>query len=234
MTRKKDKNIYKEQEKKKIRSQRNSRIKKVDEERDREKEILQNIQKLASPIIFLIYEYLSGTAKFLCNKKYAFLEKHIKNDCRREYTFWAFLNSLFEPMNKEQILDVIYKGPIRFHPSVIDRIWYNHLENNEYHTGYDLIELWKNNRFEIILNLDDIAIVTLNNNIKKRFIDSLYYYMLRIMDYYEKNRKLQANCKHLFLSKPFHTDPHVFHNIDEIFHLYKSLEYMSTVLRHNK
>jgi len=229
MTRKKDKIIYKEQEKKRTRNQRNSRIKKVDEERDREKEILLNIQELASPIIFLIYEFLSGTAKFLCNKKYAFLEKRIKNDCRREYSFWTFLKSLFEPMNKQQILDVIYKGPIQFHPSIIDRIWYNHLENNRYYTGYDLIELWKDNRFETIFNLDTNSILILNNNIKNRIIDSIYYYFLRIMDYYEKNRKHQANHKHLFLSKAFHTDPIVFHNIDEMFHLYKSLEYMSTV-----
>ena len=58
--------------------------------------LLAKIQKLPDVLIKKVYDYMSGKAKFICNKKYNLLEQIIKGDCNKGYTFWNYIKSFIE------------------------------------------------------------------------------------------------------------------------------------------
>ena len=53
-----------------------------------ETRLLKNIQGLSNELIFHIYEYMTGKAKFICNKKYEYLERNVKDDYKNKYVYF--------------------------------------------------------------------------------------------------------------------------------------------------
>jgi hypothetical protein len=92
----------------------------------REKQLLKKIQtNLSSPLIFIIYQYMTGKAKFICNKKYEYLERNVKDDAKKKYIFWKSLNMVFEPLSKENMIKYLRNIILPNHSTIVDRIWYH-------------------------------------------------------------------------------------------------------------
>lgn len=189
-------------------------------ERKQETKILLKIQNLSKDIICIIYEYMTGNAKFICNNKYKFLYTHIKNDWKRGFIFWKKLQNVFELIEKEKLFDYICNIILPSHNTILDRIWYNSKVNDEYYTGMDLLLLWKNDNLDVNYYGSDRKAI--NNHIKSRIIDAIYYYILRHFDNYESHKKI---CfKHLYYYNSTILDySSIFKDTDKIHRLCKSL-----------
>ena len=189
-------------------------------ERKQEMKILLKIQNLPNDIIYIIYEYMTGNAKFICNHKYKFLETHIKNDSKKGFIFWKMLQNIFEPIEKEKIFDYLCNVILPSHNSIIDRIWYHSIETDKYYTGMDLLLLWKNDNVDINDNYSNKK--AMNNNIKNRITDAIYYYILRKIDVYESHKKVCFH--HLYYYNSDILDySGIFKDMDNIHRLCKSL-----------
>ena len=193
----------------------------------REKQLLKKIRNdLSSELILIIYEYMTGKAKFICNKKYEYLEKNIKNDYKKNYiyVFWKSLNVVFEPWSKEKTIKYLRNVIIPKHPDVINNIWYHSKENGNFYTGEDLLNLWENDAVDIIYYTESRN--AFNNHIKLRVIDAIYYYILH-------NITRIARCKKAYMTNPLYANSdildssEVFRMTDKIHHLCKSIEILS-------
>lgn len=112
-----------------------------------EKILLKNIKELLPcELINIIYQYLHGKSKFICYKKFDFIEIKIKNDFYKGYPFCNFIKSIIEPMDKPQLIKFITIGPIHQYPSIIERIWYLSTDTNIFYKGQNLIDLWSKKR----------------------------------------------------------------------------------------
>ena len=188
----------------------------------REKQLLKKIQNnLSSPLIFHIYEYMTGKAKFICNKKYEYLERNVKNDYKKKYVFWKSLNMMFEPLSKENILTYLRNIIIPNHSTVMDRIWYHSKENDQYFTGVDLLDLWEKNTVDI--GYYGESRTAFDNHMKVRIIDAIYYYILQSIANF-------ATYKKIHITHPLYVDSdildcsEVFLKMDRIHRLCKSVE----------
>jgi hypothetical protein len=189
-------------------------------ENENEKILLLKIQELAPELICLIYNYLTGRPKFLCNKKYNFLESVIKGDCYKEYTFWNYLKSIFDPMTKNQILYYLKNGYMKYHPFIIDKIWLFSRDTNKYYDKENLIKLWSGEIIDPIFEKENKNSV--NYLLKTRIIDAIYYYFLRSIEIYEKKMYLDLQ---LNLTAKLNYQL-IFQNMDKLFYLYKSIVFM--------
>lgn len=188
----------------------------------REKQLLIKIQNnLSSPLIFIIYEYMTGKAKFICNKKYEYLERNVKNDYKKKYVFWKSLNMMFEPLSKENILTYLRNIIIPNHSTIMDRIWYNSKENDQYYTGEDLLDLWQRNTVDIGYYGENRN--AFDNHMKVRIIDAIYYYILQSITNF-------ATYKKIHITHPLYVDSDIldcselFLKMDRIHRLCKSVE----------
>jgi hypothetical protein len=193
-------------------------------EYNREKLLLKKIECLSSDLIFHIYEYMTGKAKFVCNKKYEYLEKNIKDDCKKKYVFWKSLNMCFELLTKEKIITYLRNIIIPNHPTVIDRIWYHSLVNDEYYTGKYLLDLWEKDAVNILYYTETIT--AFNNRMRMRVIDAIYYYILQSITNF-------ATYKKIHLNHPLYVDSDILHygeiflKMDRIHRLCRSIELQS-------
>jgi len=191
--------------------------------RKQEKKLLMNIQELPKVLVCYIYDYLTYEMKFHYNHKYEFLEKNVKNDCRKSYIFWKQLRDTLEPLNKKQLVQLLYKNINKKYPYIIDRIWYNSLCGDNYYTGYKLLELWKIDKIDIY----NKNLPAIDTTIKFRIIDAIYFYIIRSIEMYDINKKKWIQDNKIII------DPIVFQNINSSIRLYKSIYYIKTAL-HNK
>jgi hypothetical protein len=154
-----------------------------DEEKEKENEIklLLNIDKLPDYLIKQIYDYMTGIAKFCCNKKYLLLDRLIKDDYYKDYLFWKFINLTINKLNKKQILNFIKKGSIKNHLNIIDKIWYFSYPSGKYFDKQKLVKYWEDNYF-----LNEEYVKNIDLKIKNRIIDAIYYYFLQEIYRYEK------------------------------------------------
>ena len=77
MTRRKDKIKQKEDYVRKTENLHKSRIYQKQEHIDQETKLLKNISDLPTELIRIIYGYMSGNGKLICNYKYDYLEKNL-------------------------------------------------------------------------------------------------------------------------------------------------------------
>jgi len=77
MTRRKDKIKQKEDYVRKTENLHKSRIYQKQEDIDQETKLLKNISDLPTELIRIIYGYMSGNGKLICNYKYDYLEKKL-------------------------------------------------------------------------------------------------------------------------------------------------------------
>jgi len=192
-----------------------------------ERQLLKNIQGLSNELIFHIYEYMTGKAKFICNKKYEYLERKVKDDYKKKYVFWKSLNRMFEPLSKENILKYLRNVILPNHPEVMDRIWYHSLETDHFYTGTDLLELWEKNAVVVDIHYYySESKIGFDNHIKVRVIDAIYYYILQCITNF-------ATYKKIHLNHPLYVDSDMldcsknFLKMDKIHRLCKSIEILS-------
>jgi hypothetical protein len=190
--------------------------------------LLVKIRKLPDELIKKVYDYMTGKAKFICNKKYNLLEQIIKGDCNKGYTFYIYLKTLVESMTKLQLLSFIKKGSIQFHPFIIDKIWYLSKKTGKFYDKHNLINIWENEDKEEYKLREDIYkedILSIDFNIKCRLIDAIYFYFLRMINRYEKNMGIliELDLNNYILNYNLNYN-YILKKLDSIFYLYKSFE----------
>ena len=190
----------------------------------REKHLLKQIQNLPSDLIFHIYEYMTGKAKFICNKKYEYLERNVKDDCKKNYVFWKSIHNVFEPLPKEKVITYLRTIIPQHHHAVIDRIWYHSKEYDHYYTGEDSLDLWEKDAADVVYYGNSRK--AFDNHMTKRVIDAIYYYILQNITNFATKKKIH-------LTHPLYADPEwldsseVFRKMDSIHRLCKSMELLS-------
>ena len=190
----------------------------------REKHILKKIQSLTNELIFHIYEYMTGKAKFICNKKFEYLEINVKDDSKKKYVFWKSLNMMFEPLSKEKMIKYLRNIILPNHPTVIDRIWYHSKENDQYFTGEDLLNLWERNTVDTVYY--GIYRTAFDNHMKVRIIDAIYYYILQSITNFATYKKIHLNHP-LYVDSDMLDCSELFLKMDRIHRLCKSVEILS-------
>ena len=164
---------------------------------------------------------MTGKAKFICNKKFEYLERNVKDDYKKKYVFWKSLNMVFEPLSKENILTYLRNIILPNHSTMIDRIWYHSKQNEEYYTGEDLLDLWEKNTVDI--GYYGECRKAFDNHMKVRIIDAIYYYILQSIANF-------ATYKKIHITHPLYVDSDIldcselFLKIDKIHRLCKSIE----------
>jgi len=189
-----------------------------------EKQLLKKIQGLSNELIFYIYEYVNGKAKFICNKKYEYLERNVKDDYKKNYVFWKSLNMIFEPLSKKNILMYLRHIIHPNHDSIINRIWYHSKENDNYYTGEDLLDLWEKTNIDISYYGKDRT--PFDNHMKMRVIDAIYYYILQNITNFTTNKKVHM-IHPLYADSTLLDCSEIFLKIDKIHRLCKSIEFLS-------
>jgi len=204
---------------------------KKEKEKQNEMNLLLKIQQLTPELIYIIYNFLPFRPKLICNKKYDLLKSIIKDDCFREYCFCNYLKSVFDPMSKNQILFFLKNGSLKHHPSIINRIWYFSNITNNYYDKENLIKLWSGDIVDPVFENENKDYI--NYILKIRVIDAIYYYFLRTIEIYERNK---YKCLHLNLNinSDLNSDTKLkYHktfkniDIDKLFYLYKSFQYLN-------
>jgi hypothetical protein len=184
--------------------------------------LLKQIKKLPQEIISIIYHYMTGIPKFLYNVKYNYLEIHVKNDCYKKYLFWKYLNDSLDPLDKTQLINVIFNSSINKYPAIYNKIWYFSKETSNYYDGINLLKLWTGEISDP--NFDKENIKNIDYFIKIRFIGAIYYYLLQIINNYERKK-----YKFLYFTNK-ESLVKVFNDLDNSFKLYKSICYICDIL----
>jgi hypothetical protein len=164
---------------------------------------------------------MTGKAKFICNKKYEYLERNVKDDYKKKYVFWKSLNMVIEPLQKEKIIKYLHDIILPNHPEVIDRIWYRSLVNGEHYTGKDLLDLWEKDPVNIVYYNE--SRLAFNNRMKMRVIDAIYYYILQNITNFATNKKLHR-IHSLYVDYDILKCRETFCKMDKIHRLCKSVE----------
>jgi hypothetical protein len=180
--------------------------------------LLKKITNLPDVLIKKVYEYMTGKEKYICNKKYDFLENMIKGDCHNGYKFFLYIKYIIDSLTKNQLLLFIKMGSLKYHPFIINKIWYFSRDTGKYYDGEVLLSLWE----EESLHYENVK--TVDCVVKKRIQDVIYYYFISTIRQYEKKISilLALNEEGDFCS--------IFNKLDSLFYLYKSLEIIHSIL----
>ena len=230
MTRRKDKLKQKQEFIRKTENECKSRVFQKQEEIKREnnlliteKKILKKIQGLPDELIRIIYSFMSGNGKLLCNFKFNYLESR----------FDMFDNlSIIEKLSKNNLLDLIYKGVLQKYPDILESVsnyYYNSIVEEYIDVyGYELINLWKNNNLIEDNYYDNITyeekLGRLEGKIKSDIKHAIYFYIaININLFYRTKRKILTQ-KNQILSENT-----LFLKLDKVFYLYKCIENLNIV-----
>lgn len=198
MTRRKDKIRQKQAEVRKMRDLGKSRLYQQKEEKKKEMVVLTKVKQLPTELIRIIYDYMSGNAKLVCNYKLNYI---------RNYSVLSAIIYI-EQLSKPDILHLIHKGILQKYPNIIENIndyFYNE-EMNAYiiSEGFSLIDLWEKNQLTPNTNVDEI-----DQSIKFDIRCSIMKYLYDFIQLYKKS------------SFPEHT---LFLELDKVCYLCKCLE----------
>lgn len=228
MTRRKDKIKQKQDSVRKTENLHKSRVYQKQEEICQENKLLTKISDLSIDLIRIIYGYMSGNGKLICNYKYDYLEKNL----------YSSNIDVIEKLSKPEILDFIYKGILRKYPDeIIDYVDYNchysvELDELVSVNGYDLLDLWQTNRLEYDYyennyityaeNVDkDLKIL---NHIKFDIKHEIYSYLRYILCAYRRNKTKVLSQKNWI-----QTGNSLFLKLDRAFYLFKCVENLDNV-----
>ena len=202
----------------------------------KEREVLLRIQELAPELIRLIYEYMSGNAKLVCNPKLDSLCNVITSN--KQFVFIEHLRNLLDGATKKSVLDFIFLGPIRHHPDIIDAVafhGYYSLLTQSFVTvkGYHLLHLWESDRLEY--NFLSRRYVETNTHItgyiKRILAYSIYNYIVSSVRKYDTKKDIylcrQGGIFRILPSeiRPEHSE--MFAHIDLVFYLYHSICFLT-------
>ena len=198
-----------------------SRLYKKKQEIAQEKETLQRISELPDVLIRIIYQYMSGNAKLLCNYKYDYLEKIMNN--YPKITHLNFIRSL----SKQELLNFLYKGILRKYPEIIESIddeYYYDSETQDFITvnGYHLLNLWETNL--LVYDFKSHSYVAdhphMDKAMKSKTINSIYDFLENIVSFYKRNQ--ERLTVHKKWTVPGNA---LFLKIDRAFYLFKCLQH---------
>lgn len=122
MTRRKDKTKQKQESVRKTQVLSKSRVFQKQKELSKETNILESIQELPHELIRIIYNYMSGNAKLICNFKFDFLEKI-------EPTYIYRYVDIIDNLSIQQLSFLINKGVLQKYPYIVNifndsiRVW---------------------------------------------------------------------------------------------------------------
>lgn len=223
MTRRKDKIRQKQDSVRKTENLHKSRVYQKKEEICQETKLLTKISDLSIDLIRIIYGYMSGNGKLICNYKYDYLEKN----------FYSPTMDIIEKLSKPEILDFIYKGVLRKYPvDIIEYIEYNchySVELGKFVSvnGHNLLDLWQTNRLDYdfyendYITYDDNADKDLKlvNHIKFDIKHEIYSYLRFILCAYRRNKTKVLSQKNWI-----QTGNSLFLKLDRAFYLFKCVE----------
>lgn len=193
-------------------------LKLIEKEKRKEIKLLENIRiLLPTEIICIIYDFMSGNAKFQYNKKYEFLKDKMYYDVKNQFVFYKCIQRKFELLDKMKIWNYINTIIIPNHPLIIKNLWYISKESEIHYKGMDLLNRWDQDVLDINYYQDDVEII--NNIMKKRFANAIYYYIKHSIEIYE-NMKKRDSCSILDSS-------HMFIKMDKIYYLFQCLSLLS-------
>lgn len=232
MTRRKDKIKQRKDSVRKTENLHKSRVYQKKEEIDQETKLLKKISDLPTELIRIIYGYMSGNGKLICNYKYDYLEKKL---------YLSNTIDIVEKLSKTEILDFIYKGILRKYPvDIIDYIEYNchysvELDKLVSVNGYHLLDLWQTNRLEYDYDENDYITYDDNtdkdlkilNHIKFDIKHEIYSYLRYILCAYRRNKTKTLSQKNWI-----QTGNSLFLKLDRAFYLFKCVENLNFVHLH--
>ena len=226
MTKRKDKIRLKQEFVKKSNNVSKSRLGLKQDEIEKEEKLLKNIQKtLPDEIIRIIYDFMSGNAKLICNFKFEYLEKATKILFFYNISFYNTLN-IIEKLSKKDLLDMINQGFLRNYPDIIETIndFYFCLDDQKYSNviGTRLFHLWETNqlvnRYDHITEFDEM-ISQIDWSIKYLTKNAVSEYIKNIINLFIKNKSRLISQKNWV-----QTENTLFLNLDKVFYIYKCLE----------
>ena len=203
----------------------NSRLYKKNQEIIQEKKTLNKISELPDELIRIIYQYMSGNAKLLCNYKYNYLQKYMNSYPR--ITHLNFIRSL----SKQELLNFIYKGILRKYPEIIesmDNEYGYDSETQDFITvnGYHLLHLWEINRivydFKSHTYVADHPDIQIDKAMKSKTINSIYDFLGDIVSTYKR----KINQHKLILQNKWTVPGNaLFLELDKAFYLVNCLQH---------
>lgn len=218
MTRSKDRTKQKQESVRKTRNLHKCRVFQKQEEIAKEIQLLQKIQEFPPELIRMIYSYMSGNAKLICNFKFDFLEKMYN-----KYDIYCTL-TIIEELSKKECLDLIRKGVLHKFSDIIDSVdgFYHCLDNHEcgYVNGHRLFNLWETNRLQpVSINPISIQEDYKDWNIKYNMLSVIQNYITHIIESFNKNKARINSQKNWII-----TENTLFLNLDKAFYLFKCFE----------
>jgi hypothetical protein len=224
MTRRKDKIRQKKKAIQKKRDLGKSRLflqqeEKKKEEEDKKKEIqfLEKVNKMPTELIRIIFSFMSGKAKLVCNYKFDYLDRH------GAYILEDFINDL----PKKDILELIHNGILRKYPDIIEKFqeqfYCRDIQQFTNVQGKRLIQLWETDNliYDISGNIIDPEenAVKIDRWTKHTISESIGRYICETKELYrlEKNKPI-THKQHTFSGNTLFLD------LDKAFYLYRCLE----------
>lgn len=186
------------------------------EEKTKEIQLLEKVKKLPDDLIRVIFSYMSGKARFICNYKFNYLNSGVYKD-----DIYLFINNL----PKKDLLDFIHKGILRKHPNIIENVdgnfYCRDIQQFSKLKGYRLIQEWESNNL-VYDNDSQNSIeendVEIGEWIKYAISDEMEIYIYDIIALY-KHEKTKINTKKRILRENT-----LFLDLDKAFYFYKCVE----------
>ena len=216
MTRRKDKIREKKEMVQKKSDLGKSRLILQQEEKTKEIQLLEKVKKLPDDLIRVIFSYMSGKARFICNYKF----KYLNSGAYKDHIYY-FINNL----PKKDLLDFIHKGILRKYPNIIGNLdgnfYCRDIQQFSELKGYRLIQEWESNNLVYDNNSQNSIEennVKIDEWIKYAISDEMEIYIYDIIWLY-KNEKTKINTKKRILRENT-----LFLDLDKAFHFYKCVE----------
>jgi hypothetical protein len=189
-------------------------------DKTKEVELLEKIQDLPPELIRIIFSYMSGNAKLICNYKFDSLAR--LGFC--PYDIKTFIYKL----PKKKVLDLIHKGILRKFPEIIDSFklfcYCKDIQHFAYVRGRRMVHLWETDG--LIYNLSGIVTdpeedtQNLDRWTKHSISIAISRYICKIVNCYQMEKN-----KIILVKNSTYLGNSLFLELDKVFHLYKCLEY---------
>jgi hypothetical protein len=224
MTRRKDKIRQKKKAIQKKRDLGKSRLflqqeekKKEEEEKKKEIQFLEKVKKMPTELIRIIFSYMSGKAKLVCNYKFDYLDRH------GAYILENFINDL----QKKDILDLIHKGILHKYPDIIEKFqehfYCRDIQEFTNVQGQRLIQLWETDNliYDIYGYISSVEenTVKIDRWTKHTISESIGRYICDTRELYRLERNKTITHKPDTISGNT-----LFLDLDKVFYLYRCLE----------
>jgi len=161
--------------------------------------LLENIRELPPELIRLIYDYMAGDAKMLCNLKFEYLNYIIEENNPPCSLTLLHINIFISELPKKDVLDLIYKGVLRNYPNILENVWKSFYRRDTQEisnmNGYQIFQLWEKDVLELVVyeDEDEDDLEEKNRKVDAKIIhlisDNITTYIRTTMDIYQYETK---------------------------------------------